>query len=102
MEETSLFPAPPWDPQLPPPKSTVLGSCWDPARSRLLENTFTHWAGASGRDETPARGKVLCRVVGALVQLGLLKSLSEGLELTPTPQISPVRRQVLPQMLRIW
>ena len=101
MEETSRFPALLWDPQLPPPLPTNPHR-WDPAGSPLLQNTFTHRAGAPGRDETPARGKVLCRVVGALVQLDLLKSLSEGPELTPTPQVSPVWSQVVPHMLRIW
>lgn len=103
MEETSRFPAPPWDPQLPPPsKFTGLGSRWDLAGSPLLQITFTHCAGASGRDGTPARGKVLSWVVGAPVQLDLLKSLSEGAELTPTSQISPAWSQVLPHMLCIW
>lgn len=86
----------------PTPKSTALGSSWDLVGSPLLQSTDTHRAGASRRDETPAGWKMLCRVAGALVPLDLLKSLSEGPELTPTPQISPLRSQVLPHMLRIW
>lgn len=99
MEETSRFPALPWDPQLPPAPDS---QGWDLAGSPLLQITFTHRAGVSGRDGTPARGKVLFWVVGAPVQLDLLKSLSEGAKLTPTPQISPAWSQVLPHMLRIW
>lgn len=40
-------------------------------------------------------------VVGALGQLDLLKTLSEGPG-PDTPQISPVWSQVLPYMLCIW
>ena len=64
-------------PSFPPTQSAALGSHWDPTGSLLLQ-TLSPSAGGSGRDKTPAKGMVLGEVVGVLVRLGLLKSLSEG------------------------
>jgi len=54
---------------------------WDPTGIQLDPSSCKHFhpvRGGSGRDETPAKGMVLGEVVGVLVRLGLLKSLSEG------------------------